>query len=314
MRRRSPRARWPMPSARARRSSPRPTGMPQELLADDRGILVPFRDSEAIAAAVIDYLANRTQMTATRKAAYLLGREMIWSEVAQRYMESFEQARSGRTQPARRRLRPADAGEARLPAAADEARPCAAHDATHGHASARHLQCAELFARATARTIMRGHSSSPSCSKRPSSPKPPPSSTAWPAVTSPFSGMPSSRIRSRFRTSWGINREWIEASGRGGQPRPRALGRGTALGRSRNEGHRNLCALSSSTASRRSRTSPPRGPGPLRCSPSMNICALLRRSRREPDARCPHAEARWTSADSTSNARLAVVRKHRHLR
>ena len=28
-----------------------------------------------------------------RKQAYLLGREMIWSDVAHRYMESFQQAR-----------------------------------------------------------------------------------------------------------------------------------------------------------------------------------------------------------------------------
>jgi glycosyltransferase involved in cell wall biosynthesis len=74
----------------------------QELLDKGRGSLVPFRDSDAIAAAVIDYMASHTKLTSTRKAAYLLGREMIWPEVARRYMTSFQRARTGRTQPARR--------------------------------------------------------------------------------------------------------------------------------------------------------------------------------------------------------------------
>lgn len=64
-----------------------------ELLAEDRGRLVPFRDSDAIAAAVIALLRDNPGRHALRKNAYRLGREMIWSRVAQQYVNSFEQAR-----------------------------------------------------------------------------------------------------------------------------------------------------------------------------------------------------------------------------
>src|SRR6185312_2553737 len=64
-----------------------------ELLADDRGRLVPFRDSPAVAAAVIALLRDEPGRRAMRRKAYEIGREMIWSQVARRYVQSFEQAR-----------------------------------------------------------------------------------------------------------------------------------------------------------------------------------------------------------------------------
>ncbi len=64
-----------------------------ELLAEDRGKLVPFRDSEAITRVVLDLLQNEAGRHAMRKNAYLLGREMTWSRVAKLYAKSFEQAR-----------------------------------------------------------------------------------------------------------------------------------------------------------------------------------------------------------------------------
>ncbi len=68
----------------------------QELLAEGRGILVPFRDPQAIAAGVCEYLDHPEQLEATRHEAYRLGREMIWPAVAQRYLESFRHARKDR--------------------------------------------------------------------------------------------------------------------------------------------------------------------------------------------------------------------------
>lgn len=65
----------------------------EELLADGRGVLVPFGDSTAIARAVRDLLRNESARHAMRKNAYLLGREMIWSSVAHQYIHCFEQAR-----------------------------------------------------------------------------------------------------------------------------------------------------------------------------------------------------------------------------
>ncbi|HEX3599269.1 MAG TPA: glycosyltransferase family 4 protein, partial [Lacipirellulaceae bacterium] len=68
----------------------------EELLADDRGILVPFNDSEAIARAIVNLWEDDSRRNAMRKRAYLVGREMIWSHVAHMYMESFQRAKHSR--------------------------------------------------------------------------------------------------------------------------------------------------------------------------------------------------------------------------
>jgi glycosyltransferase involved in cell wall biosynthesis len=64
-----------------------------ELLAEDRGVLVPFGDAEAIAREVTGLLRDDTRRHAIRKNAYMIGREMVWSNVAQMYMQSFESSR-----------------------------------------------------------------------------------------------------------------------------------------------------------------------------------------------------------------------------
>src|SRR6201993_5118343 len=74
----------------------------KELLANDRGILVPFSNPKAIAEGVNRFLSDPVLMTATRKRAWKLGREMIWSVVAQRHMESFERARASLSVPPRK--------------------------------------------------------------------------------------------------------------------------------------------------------------------------------------------------------------------
>lgn len=68
----------------------------EEMLAEERGALVPFNDPAALAEQVIDLLAHESKRHAMRKRAYLFGRAMIWPQVAQRYMESFERARAER--------------------------------------------------------------------------------------------------------------------------------------------------------------------------------------------------------------------------
>ncbi len=73
----------------------------EELLAEGRGVLIPFGDPEAIAARVIELLDNEAERHAMRKRAYLLGREMIWPRVAQRYLESFARAREDRARQPR---------------------------------------------------------------------------------------------------------------------------------------------------------------------------------------------------------------------
>jgi glycosyltransferase involved in cell wall biosynthesis len=64
-----------------------------ELLAEDRGVLVPFGDAQAMARETIALLRDDNRRHAIRKNAYRLGREMVWSNVAQLYMRSFELSR-----------------------------------------------------------------------------------------------------------------------------------------------------------------------------------------------------------------------------
>ncbi len=75
-----------------------------ELLAEDRGVLVPFGDAPAIAREVIGLLRDDTRRNAMRKNAYRMGREMIWSNVAQQYMRSFELSRQEETASSRKFL------------------------------------------------------------------------------------------------------------------------------------------------------------------------------------------------------------------
>lgn len=66
----------------------------QELLAEGRGILVPWRDSTAIAKEVIDLLGNDAKRVALCERAAAHGKEMLWPIVAGRYVASFEHAQS----------------------------------------------------------------------------------------------------------------------------------------------------------------------------------------------------------------------------
>jgi glycosyltransferase involved in cell wall biosynthesis len=68
----------------------------QELLADGRGILVPFRDPHAIAQGVCAFLDDPELMRKTREQAYQMGREWIWPATGQRYLDAFKRARKER--------------------------------------------------------------------------------------------------------------------------------------------------------------------------------------------------------------------------
>jgi glycosyltransferase involved in cell wall biosynthesis len=56
-----------------------------ELLEDGRGQLVPFGDSPAIAAAILQLLDNDVERNAMRKRAYQYCRPMVWDRVADSY-------------------------------------------------------------------------------------------------------------------------------------------------------------------------------------------------------------------------------------
>lgn len=78
----------------------------EELLADQRGCLVPFCNSKAISEALIKLLKNETLRNRMRKSAYEYGRQMVWPKVAKTYAALFEQAlfnyRSAKTRTIRK--------------------------------------------------------------------------------------------------------------------------------------------------------------------------------------------------------------------
>ncbi len=71
----------------------------RELLADDRGVLIPFRDAPAIATAVCELLDDPARMKRMRRTAYQASRETTWPAVADRYLETFTRAISNRRPP-----------------------------------------------------------------------------------------------------------------------------------------------------------------------------------------------------------------------
>jgi glycosyltransferase involved in cell wall biosynthesis len=66
----------------------------KEMLADERGQLVPFKDAEAIADAVIRLFSDDMARHKTCKRAYDFNRHATWKEVARQYLGLFEQVKS----------------------------------------------------------------------------------------------------------------------------------------------------------------------------------------------------------------------------
>ena len=60
-----------------------------EMLADNRGLLVPFGDSEALSEAILRLFRNPIEATSIRKNAYNFCREMTWPNVAAKYSAAF---------------------------------------------------------------------------------------------------------------------------------------------------------------------------------------------------------------------------------
>ncbi|MFH1609593.1 MAG: glycosyltransferase, partial [Candidatus Bipolaricaulota bacterium] len=64
----------------------------EEMLAEDRGRLVPFRNAKALASQLRELLADKPERDALRKRAYQFGRQMVWHEVASVYVAAFRRA------------------------------------------------------------------------------------------------------------------------------------------------------------------------------------------------------------------------------
>ncbi len=68
----------------------------EEMLADGRGRLVPFNDPEALAREVVHLLDNEVERHAMRKRAYTFCREMVWKEVARKFLQLFKEVKEER--------------------------------------------------------------------------------------------------------------------------------------------------------------------------------------------------------------------------
>lgn len=75
----------------------------QELLADGKGVLVPFADAERTGSEIASLLTNDVRRHAMRKRAYATSRSMTWPRTAKTYLSVFETV-CGINQPGSTRL------------------------------------------------------------------------------------------------------------------------------------------------------------------------------------------------------------------
>src|SRR5712675_148397 len=67
----------------------------RELLADGRGVLIPFGDAAATGREIAELLTDDMRRQAMCKRAYAVSRSMTWERTAQRYMSAFEHGWQG---------------------------------------------------------------------------------------------------------------------------------------------------------------------------------------------------------------------------
>src|ERR1700726_2702863 len=66
-----------------------------ELLADGRGVLIPFGDAAATGREIAELLTDDSRRQAICQRAYTVSRSMTWERTAERYISVFENARQG---------------------------------------------------------------------------------------------------------------------------------------------------------------------------------------------------------------------------
>ena len=213
----------------------------QELLADGRGALVPFRDPGAIARAVCGYLDDPARLQATREEAYRMGREMLWPVVGRQYLDSFQRARRERRASSRSAFaqwtlatRPYDLPPLRL----DHIERMSDGTGILQHAifnvpNYHEGYCTDDNARAFILCNLLGETGG----------GPPSEGLARLATTYlAFLAAALNPDNGRFRNFMSHGRQWLEAHGSEDSHARALWALGTGAGRSRNPGHRKLSA------------------------------------------------------------------------
>ncbi len=77
----------------------------QELLADGRGVLAPFNDSEAFAKEAISLLTDNQRRTSIEAKAYETGQGTFWRAIGGRYLSAFNAARGENVVRLQKRVR-----------------------------------------------------------------------------------------------------------------------------------------------------------------------------------------------------------------
>ncbi len=69
----------------------------EEMLSEGRGIIVPFRDSDAIANSINNLLDDEVTRHSMRKKGYIFSRSAIWKEIARDYLAIFSEVKRERS-------------------------------------------------------------------------------------------------------------------------------------------------------------------------------------------------------------------------
>lgn len=213
----------------------------QELLADGRGVLVPFNAPAAITEGVCGLLDDPARFEKIRHDAYEMGREMIWPAVARRYLESFQHARADRKATPRAAFagwtlasRPYELPPARL----DHIVRMSDGTGIFQHAifnvpNFHEGYCTDDNARAFILCNLLDE-----LANRPSTENLDPLSTSYLA----FLFAAFNEKTGRFRNFMSHGRQWLEEAGSEDSHARALWALGTGAGRSRKEGHRRLSA------------------------------------------------------------------------
>ena len=214
----------------------------RELLAEDRGILVPFSDPKAISEGVNRFLSDPVLMTTTRRRAWKLGRAMIWSVVARHHMKSFERARASLSEPPRKAfaVQTLDNRPYHLPPLKlDHLFRMTDNTGIFQHAifnvpSFAQGYCTDDNARAFILTVLLEETTNQVTEQQ---------FERLASIYLAFLWHAFNQETCRFRNFMNHQRQWLEREGSEDSHSRALWATGTALGRSKNDGHRNLSAL-----------------------------------------------------------------------